>query len=119
MKYRPIAPYILLRQFVRSVSVDGLVRAIGGSCRHVFQSPHKFGLRGAIKVFFRKAPAAPQDPATEPPHRFDVLHGTDTGGHMSGACYSAISLSSIYTTGYVGATPSALTHTLSALPLRH
>jgi len=118
MKYRPIVPYILLRQFVRSVSVDGLLGAIGGSCRHVFRSLGKYGFKGAFKVFFRKAPASPQDSTTEQPHPFDLLHGTDTGGPMSGAYYSAISLSSIYTTGYVGATPSALTQALSALLLR-
>jgi SAM-dependent methyltransferase len=119
MKYRPIAPYILLRQFVRSVSINGVPGAISGSCNHVFQSLRKYGLWGAFKVFFRKAPAPPPDSTTQKPHPFDLLHGTDTSGHMSGAYFSAVSLSSIYTTGYVGATPSALTQALSALPLQH
>ena len=38
---------------------------------------------------------------------------------MSGAYFSAISLSSIYTTGYSAATPSAFTQALSALPIRY
>jgi SAM-dependent methyltransferase len=118
MKYRPIAPYILLRHFVRSASINGLLGAIGGTWVHIFRLLRKYGLGGAVKVFFRKAPASAHDPATQQPHPFDLLHGTDTGGHMSGAYFSAISLSSIYTTGYVAATPSALTQAISALPLR-
>jgi len=119
MKYRPIAPFILVRHFVRSVAINGFFGAIGGTTNHLWLSLQKHGLKGVVRFFFRNPPSVAQ--ATTPPqeHPFDLVHGTDTGGTISGAYYSAISLSSIYTTGYVPTMPSALTQALSALPLRH
>ncbi len=118
MKYRPSPPLILLRDFVRSFSMNGFTGAIGDFGKNVIRLFRKHGLRGSFKLFLRSAPQ-PQGDATPPQaHPFDLRHGTDTSGPISGAYFSAISLSSIYTTGYEGATPSALTQALAALPIR-
>ncbi len=118
MKYRPSPPLILLRDFVRSFSMNGFAGAIGDFGKNVLRLFRKHGFGGSFKLFLRSGPHSTVDATTVQAHPFDLRHGTDTSGPISGAYFSAISLSSIYTTGYEGATPSALTQALAALPIR-
>jgi SAM-dependent methyltransferase len=78
------------------------------------------GLAGTFERAFVKAPAAPARPsASLPPHTFDSLHGTDTGGIVPTAKLHAVSLSALSATGYLGSPPSTLRPALAALPIQH
>jgi SAM-dependent methyltransferase len=78
------------------------------------------GFRGTFERAFVKAPVAPQKPADPlPTHTFDSLHGTDTGGMISSANLSAVSLSILRGSGYLGSPSSTLRTALAALPIEH
>jgi SAM-dependent methyltransferase len=118
MKFTPIPPLLLLRRLVRSVEKNGVRGAIVHSYRRLFRSLSNHGLSGTLGRAFRKAPTAPQTQEPKPPHPFDLLHGTDTGGYISGADLQSVSLSALYISAYIGIAPSVLTQAISALPLK-
>jgi SAM-dependent methyltransferase len=121
MKLTQTRSALLIRHFLRTVEIDGLGGALAQTCRRVSRSLGSHGLGGTLGRAFRSAPAvtagvAPEQP--EPPHPFDLLHGTDTTGCYPGAVLPPTSLSALLITGYVGIGPSALTQAIAALPLR-
>jgi SAM-dependent methyltransferase len=119
MKFRPTPPLLMLRRLVRSVEQNGIRGAIAHSYQRLFRSLRNHGFKGTFERAFRKAPTAPPTNAVQsPPHSFDLLNGTDTGGYISGASYSAVSLSAFFTTAYLGISPAALTQALSSLPVQ-
>jgi len=104
------------------VEFYGLRVAISRSTRRLLNSLRNHGLRGTFERAFVKAPVAPPPPGAIialRPHPFDLLHGTETGGFISGGDRAAVSLSACYTTVYLGIAPSALRAALTALPLEH
>ncbi len=73
------------------------------------------GLSGNLVRAFRKPPAIP---APEPPHPFDLRHGTDTGSFVSSADLRRNSRCSLSAgAAALGVAPSALTQAISNLPL--
>jgi SAM-dependent methyltransferase len=117
MKFTPTPPLLLLRRFARSVDKNGLRGAVASSYRRLVQSLGNHGLSGTLDRAFRHAPTTPQAQDARPPHPFDLLHGTDTGGYISGADMQSVSLSALYITAYAGIAPTVLTQAISALPL--
>ncbi len=124
MKFTQTRPALLIRHFLRTVEIDGLRGAIAQACRRVSRSLGSHGLSGTLARTVRSAPDAlaiqtPMPGVKEPPHPFDLLHGTDTAGCYPGAVLPPTSLSSLLITGYIGIGPSALVQAIVALPLRH
>lgn len=119
MKYRPSPPLQLLCRFLRSIELNGFRGALAHSCQRLFRSLKHHGLSGTLERAFVKAPLAPLTPAAVPAHPFDLFHGTETSGCISGADFPAVSLSSSYTTVYLGSPPSTIRAALSALPIKH
>jgi SAM-dependent methyltransferase len=117
MKFRPSPPLKLLRRLVRSIEANGVRGAIVHSIQRLFRSLRNHGLHGTLNRAFIKAPVAPGVDAPEPPHPFDLQYGTDTGGYTSSADLHGKTLSSLYTTAYVGIAPSALSSALSSLKI--
>jgi SAM-dependent methyltransferase len=118
MKYRPSPPLILLRRLLNSIEQNGFRGAIAHSWKRLRGALKNHGLAGTFERAFVKAPSAPVSPAQLPPHSFDSLHGTDTGGFVSTAKLQAVSLSALYATGYLGSPPSTLRLALAALPIQ-
>jgi len=118
MKFTPSPPLLLLRRLVRSIETNGVRGAIVHSYQRLFRSLSSHGLSGTLERAFRKAPTAPQTQPPKPTHPFDLLHGTDTGGYISGAELHSVSLSGLYITAYAGIAPSVLRQAIAALPLR-
>ena len=52
-------------------------------------------------------------------HPFDRDNGTETGGHISCADLTSVSLSCLLGTGYAGVPPSTFREALKRLPIRH
>ncbi len=121
MKYKASPPLLLLRRFVRSIEFNGFRGAFAHAGKRLYRSVRQNGLGGTLERAFLKAPTlAVIDPAPpSPPHPFDLAHGTETGGFISGAEIPAATLSAIYTTVYLGIAPSALQSALGALPLQY
>jgi SAM-dependent methyltransferase len=119
MKYYPNPPLRLVRRFLRSREYNGLGGAVAHSSQRLFQSLKSHGIRGTFRRAFIHAPTAPGTPPLPATHPFDLLHGTETGGHISSGDLSAVTLSALYATGYLGVPPSALRPALAALPIRH
>jgi SAM-dependent methyltransferase len=120
MKFRPTPPLLMLRRLVRSIEHNGIRGAIVHSYQRLTRSLRNHGFKGTFERAFRKAPTAPPTDAVETrPHSFDLLNGTDTGGYISGAKFSAVSLSALFTTAYLGISPAALTQALSALLIQY
>jgi SAM-dependent methyltransferase len=120
MKYRPIPPLLLLRRLFLSIEDHGLRGAAVHSWLRLYRSLKNHGLGGTFERAFVKAPAAPALPGAQlPPHTFDILHGTDTGGMVPTAKLHAVSLSALCATGYLGSPPSTLRQALAALPIQH
>src|SRR5579859_2628437 len=117
MKFRPSQPLKLLRRLVRSIEANGVRGAIVHSIQRLFRSLKNHGLRGTLNRAFIKAPVVPGVEAPEPPHPFDLQYGTDTSGYTSSAELHGNTLSSLYTTAYVGIAPSALLSALSSLKI--
>jgi SAM-dependent methyltransferase len=87
--------------------------------QRLFLSLRNRGVGGTLKNTFRNSSPVPAAPAFERPHPFDLLHGTDTGGRISTASLSVVSLSAFYSTLYLGIPPSALIQALSALRIQY
>jgi hypothetical protein len=121
MRYSPSPPLLLLRRFVRSIEFNGFRGALTHSFQRFYRSLRQHGPGGVFARAFIKAPVLPvaNPPEPRPPHPFDVLHGTDTGGFISGANMPAATLSAIYTTVCLGIAPSALQSALAALPVKY
>ncbi|MGA8743604.1 MAG: methyltransferase domain-containing protein [Terracidiphilus sp.] len=120
MKYNPNPPLLLLRRLIRSIEANGFREALVHSWRRLYRSLKNHGLGGTFERAFVKAPVAPELSAVQlPPHSFDILHGTDTGGMVSTAGLHAVSLSVLSSSGYLGSPPSTLRPALAALPIRH
>jgi SAM-dependent methyltransferase len=119
VKFSPTPLLKLLRRLARSVEANGVRGAVAHSCSRFVRSLRNHGLSGTWERAFRKAPTAPVDREPEPPNPFDLLHGTDTGGYVSGADIQADSLSNLYSTAYLGIAPSAFTQAISALPIQY
>ena len=108
---------LLLRRLARSVENNGPGGAIAHSSQRLLRSLRNHGISGTWERAFRKAPKAPVAQEPEPPHPFDLFHGTDTGGYISGADLVSRSKSSLYNTAYLGIAPSCFTDALRSLPL--
>jgi SAM-dependent methyltransferase len=121
MKYRPTPLLLLFRSFLRSVDKDGIHGAMAYFSRRLVLSVKNYGLRGTFEREFIQAPQMASSESSQPlmPHPFDLHHGTDTGGRISGARLDALTLSSIYTTVYLATPPSTLQPALAALPVKH
>lgn len=119
MKFRPTPPLLLLRRLARSIEANGVRGAAAHSCKRLVRSLRNHGFRGTFERAFRKAPVAPERAGSRLPHPFDLLHGTDTGGYISGADLSAVSFSAFFATGYLGISPSTLRPALASLLIRH
>lgn len=119
MKYRPTRPLRLIRFVVRSVEANGVRGAVVDFYQSLFRSLRNRGIGGTIKGTFRYSPPPQGDGMPDQLHPFDLLHGTDTGGYISGASLEAISLSGFFNTAYAGVSPSALRQALSALPVEY
>jgi SAM-dependent methyltransferase len=117
VKFKPNPPLLLLRRLARSVEKNGVRGAVVRSWQRLVRSLGNHGLGGTLERAFVKAPAAPVREA-RPPHPFDVRHGTDTGGYISGADLQGVSLSGLYATAYAGVPPSVMTQAIAELPLR-
>jgi SAM-dependent methyltransferase len=118
MRFRPTPPLLMLRRLVRSVEDNGIRGAAVHSYQRLVRSLRNHGFKGTFDRAFRKAPTAPAPAETAPTHPFDLLHGTDTGGYISGAALEADSLSNLYSTAYLGTAPSALTQAIHSLPIQ-
>jgi SAM-dependent methyltransferase len=118
MKFNPSPPLLLFRRLVRSVEKNGVRGAVVHSYQRLFRSLKNHGLSGTLDRAFRKAPKAPQRQRLNQAHPFDLLHGTDTGGYISGAELHGVSLSGLYITAYIGIPPSGLRQAIAGLPLR-
>jgi SAM-dependent methyltransferase len=120
MKYRPIPPFLLLRRFYRSIEDNGFRGALVHSWHRLYRSLKNHGLGGTFSRAFVKAPVAPEKREPQlPPHSFDTLHGTDTGGMVSAATLHAVSLSAFGASSYLGIPPSTFRPALAALPIQH
>ena len=117
MKFRPTPPLLLLRRLARSVEKNGVRGAIVHSWLRLFRSLRNHGLGGTLDRALRKAPSAPRVEVPDSPHPFDLVHGTDTGGYISGADLPSVSLSALYITAYAGIAPTVLIQAIEDLPL--
>jgi len=119
MKDRLSPPLRLFRRLFRSIEFNGIRGAMAHSYRRLFRSLKNHGVKGTFERAFLKAPEAPQKAVEFKPHPFDVLHGTDTGGHVAAADLTWRSLSAVFANGYLGIPPSTLRPALAALPIQH
>jgi len=117
VRYSPSPPLRLFRRFILSVEYNGLQGALAHSWHRLFSSLKNHGFSGTFERAFVKAPAAPPSPVRSSPHPFDLEHGTDTGGWISGGDLAASTLSALYTTIYLGIAPSAMRAALAASPI--
>ncbi len=117
MRYSPSPPLRLLRRFILSVEYNGVQGALLHSWRRLFSSLKNHGVRGTFERAFVKAPVPAEFPERSSLHPFDLEHGTDTGGWISGGDLAASTLSALYTTIYLGIAPSALRAALAASPI--
>jgi SAM-dependent methyltransferase len=118
VKFKPNPPLLLLRRLARSVEKNGVRGATVRSLQRLVRSLRNHGLGGTLERAFVKAPAAAVTRQEKPPHPFDLRHGTDTGGYISGADLHGVSLSGLYVTAYAGVPPSVMTQAVADLPLR-
>lgn len=117
MNSRPSPPRYLLLRLLHSIEGNGIRGAVVRSYRRLFRSLQSHGLSGTLERAFLKAPAPAARAVTPQPHPFDRLHGTDTGGLLSGLELGVSSLSAAYITIYLGVPPSTLRAFLSELPV--
>jgi SAM-dependent methyltransferase len=118
LRFTPTPPLLLLRRLVRSIEKNGARGAIVHSYQRLFRALRNHGVSGTFERAFRKAPTSPFALVTRPPHPFDLDHGTDTGGYISGADLPSVSLSALYITAYAGISPSVLVQALLHLPFK-
>jgi len=122
MRYRPTPIFQWLRHQARLADEGGVRVAISDSFGRFTRYFRKHGLAATLRRFTQNAApaAAPAKEAGQAkPDPFDVLHGTDTGGRISGKDIAGVSLSALYSTAYVGTPPSAFTQALAVLPIRY
>lgn len=119
MKYRPTRSLRLLRFVARSIEINGFRGMIVEFYQRLCRSLRSRGVGGTLRNTFRNSHQVPADPTLERPHPFDLLHGTDTGGWISTASLSVVSLSAFFSTVYAGMPPSALIQALSALRIQY
>jgi SAM-dependent methyltransferase len=113
------APMLLVRRLVLSVEQNGLRGAVARSSQRLFRSLSNHGLSGTFNRAFRKPPEAlAVAAAVQQPDPFDIAHGTDTGGCISGEDLSSASLSALYVTVYLGIASSAFTQALADIPFK-
>lgn len=112
---KPSAPLLMLRRLLRSIKKHGLRESTARSWRRLTNSLHNHGFRGTFSRAFLKAPQVEAPVALQPDHPFDLKHGTDTGGYISGAELEGTSLSALYSTAYYGIPPSSLRLAFSLL----
>jgi SAM-dependent methyltransferase len=120
MRFVPTPPLLLYRRFVRSIDKHGFGGALVRSWQRLIHSLGNHGLSGTLERAFVKAPGPAHSKewvAARPPSPFDVAHGTDTGGYISGAELQSVSMSAVYITAYAGIQPSVLTQALANLPI--
>ncbi len=120
MRFVPTPPLLLYRRFVRSIEERGLRNALVRSYQRLARSLRNHGVSGTLERAFVKAPlpAVSAEPVkVRPPDPFDVAHGTDTGGYISGAQMRSVSLSAVYTTAYAGIATSAVRRALADVPI--
>jgi len=119
MKFRPTPLWLLLRRLARSIEANGIGGAAAHSYQRLFRSLKNHGLSGTFDRAFRRAPAAPPRTFPQQTHPFDVLHGIDTGGYMSGAELATVSLSGLYSTAYLRISPSTFQAAVAELSIRY
>lgn len=117
MKYRPVPPFLQIRQFVQAIAEYGFWGAVVDFWKRLFRSIRDRGFIGTLRRVSPNRRPPQVEMASKGPHPFDLLHGTDTSGHITGTRLSANSLSAMYITGYAGIPPSALTQAISALQI--
>jgi hypothetical protein len=117
MRTSPTHPTMLVRRFLRSIQKYGLRGALSHAFARIIRSLRNYGLRGSVFRAFRKAPPPPRKPAP-PPHPFDLLHGTDTGGWITWDELAASTPSSFYVVASLGIAPSALAQAIEHLPCK-
>lgn len=117
MPFKPTPPLLLVRRFARSVEKNGLRGALVRSWQRLARSLGSHGIGGTLERALVKAPVSPVKRGPLPPHPFDVAHGIDTGGYISGADLQRVSLSALYVTAYIGIPPSALRQAIEKLPI--
>jgi len=120
MRFVPSPPILLFRRLVRSIDKNGLRGAVGRSYERLAHSLATHGVRGTLDRAFVKAPvpAVSSEPAKPRlPDPFDVAHGIDTSGYISGAEMQSVSMSALYTTAYVGFPSSVLTQAIADVPV--
>jgi SAM-dependent methyltransferase len=120
MRFVPTPPLLLYRRFARSINDHGLRGALVRSWQRLTRSLSNHGLSGTLERAFIKAPGPAHSKEwveARPPSPFDVAHGTDTSGYISGAELQSVSMSAVYITAYAGIQPSVLTQALSNLPI--
>jgi hypothetical protein len=111
----PSAAALLLRhRLSRSIEANGLSGTIAHSYyRLLYPLTSRFTWDRA----FRSAAALPASLAPEPPHPFDLRHGTDTGGYCSSTDPRKRFRSNFGRTPDHGIAPSALSCAIASLPL--
>lgn len=120
MRFVPTPPLLLYRRFVRSIDENGFRGALVHAYRRLARSLGNHGLRGTLERAFVKAPvpAVSAEPVKgRPPDPFDLAHGTDTGGYISGAAMRSVSMSAVYITAYAGIAASAFNQAIANLPI--
>jgi SAM-dependent methyltransferase len=120
MRFVPTPPLLLYRRFVRSIDERGLGNALVRSWQRLFRSLRNNGLSGTLERAFVKAPAVAHSEewvAARPPSAFDVAHGTETGGYITGAKLPSVSMSALYTTASVGIAASAFAQAVANVPI--
>jgi hypothetical protein len=120
MRFVPTPPLLLYRRFVRSIDANGFRGALVHAYRRLSRSLSNHGLSGTLERAFVKAPVAPlpaERVRARPPDPFDLAHGTDTGGYISGAEMRSVSMSAVYITAYAGVAASAFNQAIANLPI--
>ncbi len=112
---KPSPPLLLLRRLVLSVQKHGFRGSIVRSWQRLVRSLQNHGVGGTFSRAFLKAPKVQAPEVLQPNHPFDLEHGTDTGGYISGAELEGTSLSALYSTAYYGIAPSSLRVALGLL----
>ena len=108
------APVLFRHRVSQSIEANGLRGAIAHSYYRLL-SP--LSDRATWGRAFRSAATLPAPHAPEPAHPFDLLHGTDTGGYLSGTDLQKHFRSSYSRTPDHSIAPSALCRAIASLPL--
>lgn len=114
MIFRPSPVLLLIRRAARSIAMHGVGGAFSRLLLALRRSLRTHGLGGTVTRTLRKRP--PQRSKSQlSPHPFDLQHGTETDGYVSGASLSTVSLSGIYSTAYHAIQPSPFRQALTLI----